>query len=394
MERLNDHRTSLTGDGAPDEGVVAFSRPRSPSPFAILDALPSARTPTPTANPDGRFVPLVDGQLRRVSYLRLSVTDRCNFRCVYCMPEDGLSFVPRQEVLSFEEIERLVRVFVALGVTRVRLTGGEPLLRRDLPALVARLRAIPGLTEIALSTNGFFLAPLAADLASAGLDRVNVSLDSLDRARFSRLARFDGLDRVLAGIEAAIASGLTPVKLNTVVVGGINDDELVALARFAASLPGTLLRFIEHMPIGVDGFWTDASFVPVQAMRQRLGATYELGPLADDTKSHRLADAGPARYALATPRDGSHAPVQLGFITAVSDHFCATCNRVRLTATGTLQECLAFPGRLSLRDAMRAGALDDDALAGLVSDALALKGPGHRFQHGQYTLQSMSITGG
>jgi len=344
----------------------------------------------PIVKPTSRFEPLVDGERRSVRYLRLSVTDRCNFRCVYCMPEVGLPFVPRAEVLSFEEIERLTRIFVELGVTRVRLTGGEPLLRAGLPDLVHKLAAIPALSEIALSTNGFLLAPMASDLAAAGVDRVNISLDTLCPARFHTLARIDGLDRVLAGIDAALEVGMTPVKLNTVVIGGVNDDELAALVRFAASR-GALIRFIEHMPIGVDGFWSDASFVPVTTMRARLAADYAF---AAATTGPFDPDAGPARYSTLVPHDGSHPPVDVGFITAVSDHFCATCNRVRVTATGTLQECLAFPGHLSLRDAVRRDALDDRALATLVGDALSLKGPGHRFAEGQYTLQSMSITGG
>jgi cyclic pyranopterin phosphate synthase len=362
------------------------------SPAILGRGVVTSRAPGrfPIIKPAPRFEPLVDGERRSVRYLRLSVTDRCNFRCVYCMPEDGLPFAPRADVLTFEEIERLTRVFVDLGVTRVRLTGGEPLLRSGLPTLVGKLEAIPGLSEIALSTNGFLLAPMARDLAAAGVDRVNISLDTLQAARFHTLARIDGLDRVIAGIDAALEVGMTPVKLNTVVIGGVNDDELPALVRFAATR-GALIRFIEHMPIGVDGFWSDASFVPVNAMRERLAAEYAFAARADIPFD---PNAGPARYTTLTPHDGSHPPVEVGFITAVSDHFCNTCNRVRVTATGTLQECLAFPGHISLRDAVRNDAFDDSALAALVGDALSLKGPGHRFGDGQYTLQSMSITGG
>lgn len=327
-------------------------------------------------------------------YLRLSVTDRCNFRCVYCMPEDGLDFRPRAEILSYEEMARLVAVFASLGVTRVRLTGGEPLLRRDLPKLVELLRGIDGVTELALSSNGFFLGEMAKDLAAAGLDRVNVSLDSLNAERFAKMARLSqagGLERVLAGLDAALAHGLRPVKVNMVVVGGMNDDELPAMVRFAAAR-GVELRFIEHMPIGVDGFWTDAAFVPVATMKARLSEHFALADETAPAGTDR-GDAGPARHAVLKPHDGSHAPVRVGFITAVSDHFCATCNRVRVTATGTLQQCLAFPGDLSLRDAMRSGAKDAE-LAETIAEALALKAPGHQFAHGQYTLQSMSITGG
>lgn len=330
---------------------------------------------------------LYDGQRRVVRYLRLSVTDRCSFRCVYCMPEAGLTFAPRADLMSFEEMARLVGIFARLGVTRVRLTGGEPLLRRDLPALVRQIAAIDGIEDVALTTNGLALAELAAPLAAAGLGRVNVSLDSLDAATFARLTRTrpETHAKVLAGIDAARAAGLAPVKINTVVIRGENDHELPAIVRWAAAL-GVVPRFIEYMPIGVDDRWGPASFVPVAEMRARLGdlettARADLGP---------QPASGPARYRRYAV-DGQ--PVDIGFITAVSEHFCDTCNRVRVTAQGVLQECLAFPGDLSLRDHLRRG--DDDlALTEVVRRALSAKGPGHRFQGGQRTLQSMSITGG
>lgn len=370
----------MASDPANESGPLSGASARGNSPFRVL-----------TKETGSGFKPLVDGERRRVRYLRLSVTDRCNFRCLYCMPEEGLSFRPRAEILSYEEMARLVAVFASLGVTRVRLTGGEPLLRRDLAKLVRLVKAVDGVTEIALSTNGFFLGDMAKELAGAGLDRVNVSLDTLSPERFNKVARLPhggGLARVLAGIDAALEAGLEPVKLNTVVIGGMNDDELPAMVRFAAA-SGAELRFIEHMPIGVDGFWTDAAFVPVATMKARLAEAFEF---AEDGATPG-PDSGPARHAVLAPRDGAHGPVRVGFITAVSDHFCATCNRVRVTATGTLQQCLAFPGDLSLRDAMRGGA-NDAGLADTIAAALALKAPGHQFASGQYTLQSMSITGG
>ncbi|MCC6623192.1 MAG: GTP 3',8-cyclase MoaA [Deltaproteobacteria bacterium] len=338
-------------------------------------------------------LPLVDKQARRVEYLRLSVTDRCNFRCLYCMPEEGLQFSPRAEVLSYEEIVRLVGVFVSLGINRVRITGGEPLLRRDLVELVRAIAATPGVEDLALSTNGYALETMARPLADAGLSRVNVSIDSLDPERFAAITRTGELPRVLAGIEAARAAGMAPVKLNVVVLRGKNDDELTGLVRFAAER-GHLVRFIEYMPIGVDGFWSDESFVPVDAMLARLARDFDIagGPERDPG----VTGGGPARYAWLTPRHpevGGGPPVRVGFITALSDNFCAACNRVRLTATGRLQECLAYAGSLSLRDAMRAGASDAE-LADQIAGALGTKGPGHRFDHGQRTPQSMSITGG
>ncbi len=363
-------------DALPNFEPQPARSPRARSVFPVV--------PRPSAT---RYEPLADGQQRAVRYLRLSVTDRCNFRCLYCMPAEGLPFVPKSEVLSFEEIERLVRIFVSLGIRHVRLTGGEPLLRLDLPVLVDKLRKIDLLEDLSLSTNGFLLPEYARPLRDAGLSRVNVSLDTLDPARFAAITRTGSLPRVLAGLAAAKEAGLMPIKLNAVIMRGRNDDELPALVSFAAAHDYTL-RLIEHMPIGTDGFWTDAAFVPVAEMRDRLAPFYDLGP-TDTAPTH----GGPARYARLTPRDGHHAPVDVGFITAVSDHFCASCNRVRLTATGTLQECLAFPGTISLRDLMRQGA-SDRALAATIALSMSSKGPGHLFTSGQYTLQSMSITGG
>jgi cyclic pyranopterin phosphate synthase len=334
---------------------------------------------------------LVDGQRRQVRYLRVSITDRCNFRCRYCMPEEGVSFVPRAELLSFEEIERLVRVFVSLGVRKVRLTGGEPTLRRGLVDLTRRIAAIPGVEDLAMTTNGAVLDRLAAPLKAAGLRRVNVSLDSLRRDRFAELARFDALDAVLRGIAAAEEAGLRPLKLNTVVVRGINDDELPELVRFAAAR-GAVLRLIEYMPIGIDGFWSDQTFVSGEEMLDRLSDAFEVAETLGYAAEANLPGGGPARYADLLPRDGGPA-VRVGFIRALSHNFCAACNRVRMTATGELQECLAYAGRLSLRDALRAGASDGE-LGGLIEGALFGKGPGHRFDLGEPHRKAMSAIGG
>lgn len=338
--------------------------------------------------------PLVDGHRRSVRYLRLSVTDRCSYRCRYCMPAEGVDFVPRGQLLTFEEIETLVRCFVRLGVERVRLTGGEPLLRRDLASLVARIAALDGIRDVAMTTNAARLATAAAPLAAAGLTRLNVSLDTLRPERFIELTRTGKLDRVLAGLEAAREAGLRPLKLNAVVVRGFNDDELGDLVRFAAARD-LVLRFIEYMPIGLDGFWSDKTFVSVAEMLERLAPAWDVGEPIGYGPGAGIVGQGPAVYRDLSPRGGGPA-VRVGFVTALSDNFCAGCNRVRLTATGTLQECLAFPGRLSLRDALRAGAADDD-LVTLIADALWAKGAGHRFEAkdgGQRTFQAMSVTGG
>ncbi|MGM0575478.1 MAG: GTP 3',8-cyclase MoaA [Myxococcota bacterium] len=338
--------------------------------------------------------PLVDGERRKVHYLRMSVTDRCNFRCRYCMPEEGVRFVPRRDLLSFEEVERLVACFVRLGIRRVRLTGGEPLLRRDVVDLVGRIGAVDGVEDLAMTTNGYALSDLAGPLRDAGLERLNISIDTLREDRFRTMTRTDLLSRVLEGIDAARDAGFSPIKLNVVVVRGFNDDELVDLVRFAAER-GAVVRFIEYMPIGVDGFWSDDTFMSTGAMLERLAEDFDVREPIGHGPSAGIRGEGPAVYRELTPRGGG-ASTCVGFISALSHNFCSTCNRVRMTATGTLQECLAFPGALSLRDALRGGASDDEIVA-LVEEALWSKGPGHRFDvegGGQRVYQSMNVTGG
>jgi len=338
---------------------------------------------------------LIDGERRQVRYLRLSVTDRCNFRCVYCMPADGVPFEPHEGILTFEEAARLVRAFAALGIRRVRLTGGEPLLRRDFVRLVELLAAVPGIEDLALSTNGFLFAPQAHALRAAGLRRVNISLDTLRPERFRALTRVGSLDRVLDAVDAAVDAGFAPVKLNAVIIRGNNDDELSELVRYAAERRA-LLRFIEYMPIGVDGFWSDDTFLSTDEMIHRLGRDWIVHPLRGFAADAGIVGGGPARYGLLEPRDGAGEPVEVGFISALSQNFCAACNRVRVTAVGDLQECLAYPGRLSLRDLMRGGA-DDGAIIHHIEQALFGKGAGHRFDPfggGVRTHQAMSVTGG
>jgi cyclic pyranopterin phosphate synthase len=334
---------------------------------------------------------LVDGQQRLVRYLRFSVVDRCNLRCRYCMPAEGVPFAPRADLLTPDEMVRLTRIFVALGVESVRLTGGEPLLRRDIVELSRRIAAVPGIRDLAISTNATHLAPIAAELRAAGVHRLNISLDSLDPAVFADITRMDVLPRVLDGIEAARAAGFAPLKLNVVVLRGRNDTALVDLVRYAAPR-GLVLRFIEYMPIGIDGYWSEDTWVPVDAMLARLREHLDVSELGGFAADGGLAGGGPARYADVCERDGT--PLgRVGFIAALSRNFCSTCNRVRVTATGTLQECLAFPGTRSLRDMLRGGASDAD-IGEAIRTALAAKGPGHLFESGQFTYQSMSVTGG
>lgn len=307
---------------------------------------------------------LLDRFGRLHSYLRISVTDRCNYRCVYCMPAEGLAWMPRKELLTYDEIGRLVAIFAGMGVRRVRLTGGEPTVRRDILELVRRLGAIPGIEDLAMTTNGHLLGPLAGQLAAAGLRRVNISIDSLDPDRFGRLTRGGNLAAVLQAIDAAVAAGLCPVKLNMVVIGGENDGEIVAMARYAAERAASVvLRFIEYMPFA-DRWHTS---VPSARIREILSAAYRLTPAA---AAECGPGAGPARYWLARPLEGSSPgdsgpPLRLGFISPITEHFCAACNRLRLLADGQLRTCLAHEDNPGLRDLLRSGASDAEIEAAI-----------------------------
>ena len=282
---------------------------------------------------------------RRITYLRVSVTDRCNLRCIYCMPASGVPWRSHDEILRYEEIARIVRVAAGLGIRKVRLTGGEPLVRAGIVELVAELRKIPGIEELVMTTNGTLLSRYARDLAAAGLDRVNVSLDTLNPERFRRITRLGELEDTLAGIRAAQEAGLTPIKLNAVVMRGVNDDEAADLA--ALSRKGFGVRFIEWMPIGVPNESFSERFVPGDKIKE--GIEEALGPLVP------VREEGPARVYRLEDAQG-----EIGFITAFSAPFCATCNRVRLTADGKLRPCLLSPGEIDLRGPLRAGATDDE----------------------------------
>ena len=314
---------------------------------------------------------LSDTYQRRVSYLRVSLTDRCNYRCQYCMPEEGVELVPRSEVLSFEEIERLVRVMMQLGVRRVRLTGGEPTVRKDLVALVSRLAAL-GLDDLAMTTNGERLVELAPQLKRAGLSRLNVSLDTLDAPRFRAITRRGNLENVLGGIEMAREVGFTSIKLNAVVMGGINDDDIVPLCRYAWERD-LVPRFIEFMPMSDGALFVPGEFFAAQKIRERIASAF--GALAGD-EGAGIVGVGPARYQRLG--EGAFAGRRVGIISAVSEPFCATCNRVRLTATGNLHTCLAIDDDTDLRTPLRAGASDEE-LARKVLSAVTSKKEGHSF---------------
>jgi len=287
-----------------------------------------------------------DAYNRPISYLRISVTDRCNLRCVYCMPPEGVDWRPHEEVLRYEEIETIVRAATGLGISKVRLTGGEPLVRLGIADLVRVLARIPGVDDLAMTTNGILLARYAEELAEAGLQRVNVSLDTLRPEQFQRITRCGRLEDVLAGIEAARLAGLEPVKINTVVIRGMNDDEVVDLARKTREA-GWNLRFIELMPVGngVAGDWRER-VVTAAEIRERIKAVLgELEPAKMPT------GGGPARYYQLPGARGT-----LGFITPISEHFCYQCNRLRLTADGQLRPCLLSDREIDLRSPLRQGA--------------------------------------
>jgi cyclic pyranopterin phosphate synthase len=292
--------------------------------------------------------PLHDGHGRRISDLRVSVTDRCNFRCQYCMPAEGLPWLERAEVLTFEEIERLVTLLAQMGVDELRLTGGEPLVRRDFPALAARLKRVPGLREVSITTNGFLLERDAAALVAAGVDRFNVSVDSLQRDRFYAQTRRDALDRVLAGLEhLASFPEAHPIKINAVAIRGFTEDEVLPFARFAREHPYEV-RFIEYMPLDGDRTWKADQVLTGAEIREAIHAVYPLEPAARDphatARVHHFADG----------------QGKIGFINPVSEPFCGDCNRIRLTADGRLRTCLFSLNETDLRAVLRAGASDDE----------------------------------
>ena len=332
--------------------------------------------------------PLVDSFARRIRYLRVSVTDRCNYRCTYCMPEtleDRMQFQPRAALLTFEELEQIARVFSRLGVRKLRLTGGEPTVRHGIVDLVRRMAAVPGIEQVVMTTNGHLLADLAGPLRDAGLTAINVSLDTLDADRFRAITSRGDLSRVLAGIDAAVAAGLR-VKTNAVALRDINEHELVALCEDAWQR-GATPRFIEHMPMSDGALYEAAQGITAAAIRRTVEAS--LGPLvpADETDRNRR-DAGPARYwALATDKSK-----QLGIISAMSEHFCDDCNRLRLTATGELHACLGHDDAVSLRDVLRAGGSDED-LVRAIAGAVHGKRAGHIFEAKAPTKHMIGIGG-
>ncbi|TDQ63732.1 cyclic pyranopterin phosphate synthase [Maritalea mobilis] len=329
--------------------------------------------------------PLIDQFGRAVTYLRISVTDRCDFRCTYCMAEN-MSFLPKSEVLSLEEIEQIAKIFVARGVTKLRLTGGEPLVRRDIMTLIERLgllKADGSLNELTLTTNGSQLKRFSAQLVESRVERINVSLDTLDAEKFAKITRWGRLQQVLDGIECALDAGLK-IKINMVALRGGNDHEIVPMMEWAHG-KGIDLTLIETMPMGAVDVDRQDQYLPLTEVIETIGARYTLEDLPLDT-------GGPARYKRVQETGG-----RVGFIRPLTHNFCESCNRVRLTATGELYLCLGQNDKVNLRDALRQDG--PQAVADLLDHAMAIKPKGHDFEIDRQKPQKhvgrhMSVTGG
>jgi cyclic pyranopterin phosphate synthase len=309
---------------------------------------------------------LTDRFRRTIDYMRISVTDRCNLRCIYCMPPEGLSPMAHGEILRYEEIVRVLRVAAGIGVRKIRITGGEPLVRKNVPHLIRLIRDIDGISDLSLTTNGALLEKYAAELAAAGLERVNVSLDSLRSERYREITRGGDINAVFRGIEAAEKAGLVPIKINVVPIRGLNDDEIMDFARMTLHSPHQV-RFIEFMPIGRQDLWKPERFIPVEEIRSIVERTGRLNPV-------KLRKSGPARY---FKFDGAAGVI--GFISPLSNHFCGECNRLRLTADGKLRPCLFSETEIDLKPALR-GEAPDNEIERLIRLSIQVKPEGHNIR--------------
>lgn len=326
---------------------------------------------------------LIDGFGRTINNLRISVTDQCNFRCIYCMPEEGMIFMPRAEILTFEEITRLATVAAGLGITKIRLTGGEPTVRRELPVLVRMLAQIPGIRDMAMTTNGFLLKKMAKNLREAGLPRINVSLDTLDDEKFKRMTRRDVLDRVLEGLAEAEKYFQLPIKINVVAMKGYTEDEILDFALLARTRPYQI-RFIEYMPLDADHTWSREQVLTGAEIIAQINAVWPLEPVMQPGQ-RQPAD-------LFRFEDGKG---EIGIIASVSEPFCDSCNRIRLTADGKLRTCLFSLNETDLKTPMRSGATDAE-LADLIVEAVRHKEPGHHINEPGFIQpeRTMSSIGG
>ena len=325
----------------------------------------------------------IDRNHRVINYLRISLTDRCNLRCTYCMPEEGIACLPHAEILTYEEILRLARLAVRGGIRKVRLTGGEPLVRRGVIDFVCRLGKLEGLEVMGMTTNGVLMADYAEDLRACGVSRINVSLDTLRPERYAQITRREAFHRVWEGLQAAERTGFEPIKINVVAMRGVNDDEILDFARLSLEKPYHV-RFIEFMPVGAENGWTKDRFISTDEIRERIGRLGSLRPL-----QHRPMDGPAERFVL----DGGRG--EIGFIGALSHHFCSQCNRLRLTSAGTLRGCLFSDEEIDVKTPLRSGA-SDEVLSGLIQRAIETKPAGHGslLQSPRKCSRPMSTIGG
>ncbi|HBG47862.1 MAG TPA: GTP 3',8-cyclase MoaA [Deltaproteobacteria bacterium] len=329
--------------------------------------------------------PLVDAYERKIEYLRLSVTDRCNLRCVYCMPPEGIELAEPKNILRYEEMLRLARIAAANGVKKIRVTGGEPLVRKGIVEFLHEIADIPGIEDLSLTTNGVLLKEYARSLKEAGLNRVNVSLDSLKRDRFIKMTRGDNLQQVLDGLDEALKVGLTPVKINMVVIKGFNDDEIVDFALLSRTRPFHV-RYIEYMPFNTQEGWQRDKCLTAREIKEIIeAAAGPLEPVSDQTGA-----GGPARRFRF-----KGAPGEVGLISPVSEHFCGSCNRLRLTSDGKLRTCLFSDNEVDLRTPLRDGSSDEEIVR-ILQEAVREKPKGHTINENIFKKcsRTMSLIGG
>ena len=332
---------------------------------------------------------LKDNYHRTIDYLRVSITDRCNLRCIYCMPSGGLIPIEHKEILRYEEIIRVIRIAAKIGVRKIRITGGEPLVRRNIVYFIESIKNIPGIEDLSLTTNGILLSRYAEELKSAGLDRVNVSLDTLKPKRYREITRSGDLSLVLKGIEAIEKVGLNPIKINMVPICGVNSDEIEEFARLTLKA-AYQVRFIEYMPFGSEDMWSPEKFISTEEIKSIVEG---IGPLIPA----KLRKSGPARYFRF-----ENAPGVIGFISPISNHFCNECNRLRLTADGKLRPCLFSETEIDLKPALRGGSSDDE-IERLIKLSIEVKPEGHNIgpqklssliKNREYCKKPMSRIGG
>ena len=329
------------------------------------------------------MIQLIDSYNRHINYLRISITDRCNLRCIYCMPKDGVSLIGHDDILRYEELLRIARIAVSKGISKIRITGGEPLVRKGVVDFIGGLSALNGIQDLSMTTNGILLNSTALALRSAGLKRLNISLDSLSPEKYRTVTRGGDIKQVLAGIKTANDAGFSPLKINMVAIRGINDDEILAFARLTLEYD-VHVRFIEYMPIGMENGWREDRFVSTDEIKSTISALGHLVQIQNDN------GAGPAQmYSLAG------APGRLGFISSLSSHFCATCNRLRLTPDGKLRTCLFSDAEVDLKTPLRLGCSDQE-LEHIITAAILSKPQKHNAAEPVFKkcVRGMSAIGG